>query len=212
MLATQIFVVRHGQTAWNFERRLQGQTDVELDSLGRAQALALVPALGSLHAQRPFDMAISSDLKRAHATALPACTALGIAVATDPVWRERHFGVLEGLSPDEQQAQQAPAFEGWKSRDPLFALPKGESLQVFFNRVAGAMGPLIEQNAGKRILIVTHGGAIDMIYRYASQMALQTERHFDITNASIGMIESLNGKLSIPLWAQTDHLDAISSP
>ncbi|KDO15974.1 hypothetical protein SPRG_18482, partial [Saprolegnia parasitica CBS 223.65] len=92
----ELWLVRHGATAWNAEGRWQGQTDVPLSAVGEAQALALGDHLRALHASQPFDAIVSSDLSRAADTARAIGLALALPVALDEQLREEQYGVLEG--------------------------------------------------------------------------------------------------------------------
>jgi probable phosphoglycerate mutase len=105
----RLFLLRHGRTAWNAQRRFQGQADPPLDEVGRAQAYevaALVAALGP-------DVLVSSDAKRAMQTALPLGEVTGLAVRSEPRLRERSLGHWEGLTRDDVAAQYPDEYADW---------------------------------------------------------------------------------------------------
>ena len=132
--ATRLIAVRHGETAWNVEARLQGQLDIPLNERGQAQARR---AAQSLAEDRP-DVVVSSDLARAHATAQAIASFNGCPLFLEPGLRERSFGSFEGLTHGEVAQRWPEASQRWRSRDPDFAPGDGESLRVFFDRCIAA--------------------------------------------------------------------------
>ncbi len=124
---THLIVIRHGETAWNRERRLQGQLDIPLNDTGRAQACALAEAL----AGEPIDAVYTSDLGRAMQTAAPLAETLGLQVRAEPRLRERCYGDLEGMTYAEVAEKRPEDFARWQARVPAYAPPPGESLRQF---------------------------------------------------------------------------------
>ncbi|MFQ6688294.1 histidine phosphatase family protein, partial [Bordetella pertussis] len=119
---TEIWFIRHGETDWNRQRRLQGWQDIPLNESGREQARLLAERLRDTASEHPFAALYSSDLKRAHDTAASLSAALQLRVRTEPGIRERGFGVLEGLEMENLEQQAPQAAQAWRSRDPLRAL------------------------------------------------------------------------------------------
>lgn len=133
---TRVFALRHGQTAWNAAGRIQGHRDIGLDDTGRWQAARLASAL----ADEPLAAIYSSDLARAHDTALALSAATGVAVQTTVELRERCFGHFEGQSFAVIQQRWPEAAQRWLRREPDFAPGDGESL-TDFSRVAWPWQP-----------------------------------------------------------------------
>ena len=201
--ATRIIAIRHGQTAWNAETRMQGQLDTALDALGSWQAQQLAQAL----AHEPIDAIVASDLSRAMQTAAPLAAARGLRVQPERGLRERCFGVFEGFTyadigrhwPDETQR--------WRARDATFAPARGESLRGFYDRCVAVAERLAEQHAGSAIVWVTHGGVLDCLYRAAARMALDAPRTWTLDNASINRLLHGDQGLMLIGWGDIHHLD-----
>jgi 2,3-bisphosphoglycerate-dependent phosphoglycerate mutase len=205
---TEIFLVRHGETDWNREKRTQGNMDMPLNDLGRAQAKRLVAALQAHHRQRAFDALVSSDLTRAVATIEPTVNALGLALSVDAGWRERHFGVLEGLTQDQMQAQQPQAYAGWLAADPQYQIPQGESLQQLIDRVGNRLTLLTQSHQGQRVLVMTHGGVIDAAARYMGFTPAIGARGYVIANTCICHISFEQQQWVKHFWVQANHLES----
>ena len=118
---TEIFLIRHGETAWNAERRLQGHLDIPLNEEGERQAAALARAL----AGETVDLIVSSDLSRAASTARAVAERHGLPLHTDAALRERCFGAFEGLLYDERESHFPEAYAQWRARDRYARYPDG---------------------------------------------------------------------------------------
>jgi broad specificity phosphatase PhoE len=155
----RLVLTRHGRTAWNQARRFQGQTDIELDDVGRAQALALAGVL-----RGRIEAVVASDLARAAATAQIVADALQIPVlGHDPDLRERGNGVFEGLTHEECAANYPDA---WAAREGRLNLPPpgGETHAQVVERMQRALSRVVArwQSAHASVLVVSHGGALRM--------------------------------------------------
>ena len=202
-----LIAVRHGETDWNRVRRLQGQTDVPLNALGVEQAARLGRAL----AAEPIVAIHASDLLRAATTAEPAAERLGLSIRRDPRLRERHYGVLEGRTFPEFLASHPHEAERLRVRDAHHTIEGGESQQTFFDRVVAAVTEIaadadrtVARGDGQRpaILIVTHGGVLDMLHRAATGLALDAERIAPIPNAVINRLVFDDGAFVVRGWAE----------
>jgi len=203
---THLIVIRHGETAWNRERRLQGQLDIPLNETGQAQARALAGAL----AGEPIDAVYSSDLSRAMQTATPLAEALGLAVRPEPRLRERCYGVLEGMSYAEVAERRAEDFARWQARVPDYAPQHGESLLGFHERAVEIALSLTRRHPGERIALVAHGGVLDCLYREAADMTLEAPRQHELLNASINRLRSDGNRLAVMQWGDVQHLEALT--
>ena len=132
--ATRIIAVRHGETAWNVETRMQGQLDIPLNEKGRWQAARVAAAL----AEEALDAIYSSDLLRASQTADALSHAQALPLVVDRGLRERCFGVFEGLTFTEVEARWPEDSRRWRRREPDFAPEGAESLRQFSARCVGA--------------------------------------------------------------------------
>ena len=205
---TEIFLIRHGETAWNAERRLQGHIDIPLNEEGERQAGALARAL----AGESVDVIISSDLSRAATTARAVAGLQGLPLHTDASLRERCFGAFEGLLYDELEERFPEAYAQWRVRDPHARYPDGErraeTFAEFAQRAVGAVTRIAEMHRGKRIVIVSHGGVLDAVYRAAHDMDITAPRNFDVLNASINRVLWDGEKLEVLRWSDNAHLAA----
>lgn len=202
MSATRLCLVRHGETAWNAEGRVQGQLDIPLSELGHAQARAVAAAL----AGERFDAIYASDLVRVRQTAEPSAGRLGLPVALDAALRERHYGMFESLTYVEVRERYPAEYARFRDKDPEFDFVGGEALKAFERRALTCVAGLIERYAGRSILVFTHGGVLEMVYRHATGMTLSAPRDFEIPNAALNRVEVLAGGWRVAAWAETTHL------
>ncbi len=208
---TQILLIRHGETAWNAVRRLQGHLDIPLSAEGRRQAKALASALQA----EKLDAIISSDLQRAVQTAGEVARLQGLSTRLDPQLRERCFGDFEGKLYSELPEIYPEAYAQWRLRDPDFHFPakpdeptnRGESIREFHQRVVQSLRHYAQQFEGKTIAIVAHGGVLECAYRQAMQLPLNAERSVTIYNASINRFHMQDNLLSLINWGERAHLE-----
>jgi len=203
---TRILLIRHGETAWNAERRLQGHLDIDLNEEGRRQARALAAALRD----EPIDVLVSSDLARASQTAKAVGDARGLPLFIDGRLRERCYGGFEGLLYSDIAARFPAQFAAWQGRDVDAVLPpganQGESFRQFYDRVVGAILGWADSNPGKSVALVAHGGVLECAYRAALGLSLETPRNFTVHNASINRFTVRAGELALESWGEVGHL------
>lgn len=205
MTTTRICLVRHGETDWNAEKRIQGQTDIPLNATGRAQALAA--AFGLSH--HAFTAIYSSDLARAWQTAQAASERLGIEIHGEAGLRERHYGIFQGLTPAEGAQRHPDAHARYAVRDPDYDFETGETLRGFAVRVVEAVERLTRHHAGQSILAVTHGGVLDVVYRQATDRPLERDRDFTIPNAALNWFDIDPHGWHLVKWADRHHLERV---
>ncbi|MFM2347508.1 MAG: hypothetical protein RL654_2261 [Pseudomonadota bacterium] len=199
---TLLTLVRHGETDSNRVHRFQGQLDVPLNATGLLQAERLAERLAGEH----FDVIVRSDLMRVRQTAAPLLWRIARESQVDPAWREQGFGLFEGLTADEVMARHPALWRQWLRQDADFALPGGESVRDFHARANDALDALAARHAGARVLVVTHGGVLDMLWRRVQGQSLSSARACAIPNAGINRLCWRDGTLSIEAWAEVDHL------
>lgn len=150
---TRLIIWRHGNTDWNAAGRVQGQTDVPLNDLGREQARAAAPLLAAL---RP-DAIVASDLSRAADTAAALAALTGLPVGTDPRLRERHFGLWQGLILAEAAERHPAEYARWRAGDPDPGAGI-ETLDDLGKRVGAAFQDAADLAPGGTVVVTTHGG------------------------------------------------------
>lgn len=202
--ATRLIAIRHGETAWNVDTRIQGQLDVPLNDTGRWQAARLARAL----ADEGIRAVYSSDLGRAHETARAVAQAGGQLVINEHGLRERHFGEFEGFTWKEIEERWPAQSERWRKRDPDFAPRGGETLRRFYARVVETVTRLASAHPGQTIALVAHGGVMDCLYRAASRIDLHAPRSWQLGNASINRLLYTPEGFSLVGWSDTLHLEA----
>ena len=200
--ATRIIAIRHGETAWNADSRLQGHRDVPLNEHGRRQAACLAAAL----ADEGIEAVISSDLGRAAETARAFAQPLGLPLTFDAGLRERGFGMLEGHTYDEIEAKFPEMALRWRARDPGFGPPGGEALSEFYARSVAAAARWADAHAGSTIALVTHGGVLDCLYRAALRLELQAPRTWQLGNAAVNRLLHTGEGFTLVGWNDHQHL------
>lgn len=200
---TRIIAIRHGETAWNVDTRIQGQLDIPLSATGRRQAEQLARALRD----EPLAAVYASDLARAWETAQYIVRARSIAVVGEQALRERGFGDFEGKTFAEIQALLPDQSMRWRKRDPEFSPAGGESLTVLQGRVVEAAARLAARHPGEQIALVGHGGVMDVLYRAATRLDIQAPRTWALGNAAINRLLWTPQGFSLVGWADTRHLD-----
>ena len=206
---TELILLRHGETDWNRELRFQGQVDVPLNATGHAQAQRLAQRL----AAEPVHHIVSSDLLRTRQTAQPI---LGLAplaqsseLVTDALLREQNFGRIDGMRVEDIKTQHADVWAGWTQFQSDYAVPDGESTRQFHTRVMQAMHRLAAVYAGQTLVVVTHGGVLDMLYRTVHGLGLNGPRQSTIPNAGYNRVRFDAGRFAILNWADTTHLEGL---
>ncbi len=199
---TRLLLLRHGETAWNQDARIQGHTDIELNTTGHWQARRLAAALADDPPQRVY----ASDLQRAQATALPMAQSFALPLLLDPGLRERCFGAFEGQRFVDIERVDPTAARRWRDRDLDFEPEGGESLRRFHARAVAAVRSLCARHPGECIAIVSHGGVLDCVYREATRTALDAPRNWSIHNACINRLWHGEGGFTLQVWGADQHL------
>jgi probable phosphoglycerate mutase len=202
---TTLLLIRHGETAWNAEHRIQGRLDVPLSTTGMWQAGRLAERL----AGEAIEAIVCSDLARAWMTAVPLADTRGLSMVPEPRLRERVFGIFEGKTLDEIAASHPEEFAAWRARDVDWRIPGGESGTEFIGRVLEAVRDITAAHAGRTVAVVSHGGVLDVIYRHARALAWDAPREHLMLNASINRLQAEPEPLRLRIidWADVAHLE-----
>lgn len=199
---TKIILVRHGETFWNLETRIQGHLDSPLTEKGIAQAEALAQHLKS----QSFAALYSSDLGRAYETARRISAKNGLSVSLTPCLRERNLGILQGqLKGDLEKTfpKEAPYY---RSNDPDHLIPDGETLRQLSKRSVKCLEAIAQKHDGKRVLVVTHNGVLVSILKYTLCIPLETPRYFTSLNTSISVFSYHNKIWNLEVWGDSNHI------
>lgn len=206
---TELIFLRHGETEWNRELRFQGQVDVPLNATGREQARRAGQALAQQAGR--INAVVSSDLPRALQTAEIAASFMRLPIQAERALREQAFGLADGMCVAELQGNFPEVWNQWLRFDANYALPgQSESAVMFSGRVLSGLTELVRQYPEQCVLVVTHGGVLDMVYRAASGQPLSGPRVCSIPNAAINRVSARVERDAIRLsmleWANDAHL------
>lgn len=216
--ATELLLIRHGETPWNAVRRLQGHADIALNDAGKKQAQALANALK----YEKLDAVLSSDLQRAIQTATAIKSAqngLTHPLMSDAIFRERCYGGFEGELINELENKYPEAYRAWRNAEIDTPFPPdkngnvGETVRQFQTRIQTGLYKLAQQaqEAGyQKIALVVHGGVLECAYRIALNQPLDTKRDYKILNASINrfslQLQKNTPQLTLIKWGDVSHL------
>ena len=212
MQATRILAIRHGETLWNVDTRIQGHLNIDLNDTGRWQAERVGHAL----AEEPIQAIYSSDLRRAFETAQAIAMAPTRQRAQTPSpthvtphlqLRERHFGHLQGKTWAEIESDYPEECKLWRSRDPHWSPVGGESLTALRERIQSCVDELASQHLGEQIVLVAHGGVMDALYRLATNQSIDAPRTWHLGNAAINRLLWTPQGLSLVGWGDVSHFD-----
>ena len=197
-----LFLIRHGQTDWNIARRFQGQSDVPLNQTGRQQAKALADRLSAEH----FDFVYSSDLQRAAESATIICRS---GFQSDARLREVNFGDWEGLTYDEIKSKHPEPLAAWETDIFKNAPPNGETLEQLSARVRSMLDELYANYKEQTVLIVAHGGALQVLLCLALNINPTLYWQFHLSTASLSEIAFYPDGAILNLLNDTCHLEKI---
>lgn len=210
--ATELLIIRHGQTAWNKMKRLQGHSDIPLNEKGILQAVALGEALK----HETLDAIFSSDMQRARKTAEEIARWHDLPVKIDQNLRERCYGAFEGLSPEEIEQRYPESHAAWHAADPDHVFPPGERIaespRQFFHRAIGALMRCAEQHPGQKIAVVAHFGIVESAYRKANGIQFGERSRMPVLNTGINRFAIEEGELRMIAWGEAAHLEPLRKP
>jgi probable phosphoglycerate mutase len=201
--STRIIAIRHGETLWNVDTRIQGHLDIGLNAKGRWQADRAAAYL----ADEAISAIYASDLSRAFETAQRIAAPHQLSVTAQKDLRERAFGQFQGKTYTEIEQAFPHEAGAWRRRHPEWAAPGGgESLEALRLRVLGCVNHLAASHRGGQVVLVAHGGVMDMLYRVATGLDLQAPRSWLLGNAAINRLLWSPQGLALVGWGDTTHL------
>jgi probable phosphoglycerate mutase len=205
MTEARLVLIRHGETHWNREGRIQGyHADSSLTEIGHAQANAVAERL----AREGIDALHSSDAGRTRQTVDPISATTGLPIVYDSSLRERNYGIFEGRTFAEIELEYPDDFRKYRDRDPTHATPGGESAERFRDRVVAALEAIAARHQDARVAVVTHGGVLGMLYRHTMNIPLDAPRSYVLANASLNHFRFAGGQWLLDAWADVAHLNA----
>jgi 2,3-bisphosphoglycerate-dependent phosphoglycerate mutase len=195
------YLIRHGESLYNAEGRIQGQSDVELSQLGIRQAEAIADAL----ADEAIDAVFASPLRRAMQTSEPIARRLRLTIQQDDRLKEIHAGIFQGLLWAEIEAKFPDAARPWREQLPDFTIPGGESRRALMVR-GRAVFDSIRESPFRRVAVVAHGGILAAALK--AMLGIPAERNpFSFYNASISKLAWAD-RIKLLTLNQLDHLRA----
>jgi len=181
MKETEIILIRHGETEWNSQKRMQGHSNSDLSSVGQAQ----IQALGQWTKNVPFDLIYSSDSLRAKQTAEAITQFSGHELQFDQRLREKNLGVFEGLTSEEARERHPEVFRLFKTAGSKYVIDEGESTQQLQDRALEIVDEIRIKHPEERVLLVTHGGFIRVVMKHSLGLSLETPTRFLIRNTGV---------------------------
>jgi len=181
MKETEIILIRHGETEWNSQQRMQGHSNSDLSSVGQAQ----IQALGLWMKNEPIDHIYSSDSLRAKQTAEAITQFSGHELKIDLRLREKNLGVFEGLTSEEARERHPEVFRLFKTAGSKYVIDEGESTQQLQDRALEIVNEIRIKHQEERVLLVTHGGFIRVVMKHSLGLSLETLTRFLIRNTGV---------------------------
>jgi probable phosphoglycerate mutase len=202
MKKTEIILIRHGETEWNSQKRMQGHSNSDLSSVGQAQ----IQALGQWMKNVPFDLIYSSDSLRAKQTAEAITQFSGHELQFDQRLREKNLGVFEGLTSEEARERHPEVFRLFKTAGSKYVIDEGESTQQLQDRALEIVNEIRIKHPEERVLLVTHGGFIRVVMKHSLGLSLETPTRFLIRNTGVFRLV-WEDKWLVSLMGGVSHLE-----
>ncbi len=203
----KLYIVRHGETGWNREGRIQGHTDVGLSERGAEQARLLAQRLKSV----PFDAAYASDLSRASDTAAAILQGRDVPLSPTPRLREYHKGVFEGLTEAELRARHPAEYPGYVAKDLDYAPEGGESPRQVIARMSAVINEIKERHLRDSVLVVGHGGSLRAAMMALLGMAMDANWRFVFGNCTLSIIDTYHDNAVLRLFNDGSHLTELDA-
>jgi broad specificity phosphatase PhoE len=201
----RVYIVRHGETEWNAQGRIQGHTDICLSEKGREQARVVSRRL----AEVPFDVAYSSDLSRTRETAQVILGERNVPLHPTPQLREYHKGVFEGLMVHEYSLRYPELYQASLVNDLDFAPPGGETIRQTSARMARFAAQLKKSHLDDTVLVVGHGGSLRSLIVALLSLPLEANWKFVMRNCALSIIYTYPHNAVLHLYNDTSHLSGL---
>ncbi len=203
----RLLIARHGATQYNLDARFTGQVDVPLSPLGERQSHALAEGLAGVH----LDALISSDLRRALATAAPIARLHGLDVQRDPDLREISVGSWSDRTWEAIRTEEPEVVARFEADSVNVAPPGGESVAQLRDRAARALDRWYAAYPESDVLWVTHGGFLAVLLCHVLGMDLTRRWQFRRDNASLTELAATEGRVILVRLNDTRHLAGLST-
>ena len=189
MKETEIILIRHGETEWNSQKRMQGHSNSDLSEVGMGQ----IQALGELMKNVSFDHIYSSDSLRTRETAEAITQYSGHTLQFDQRIREKNLGVFEGLTSTEAKERHPEIYRLFKTAGANYVIDEGESTQQLLERALEFIEEIRLRHPQERVVMVTHGGVVRVLMKHALGLSIDAPTRFIIKNTGIfGLIWNEN--------------------
>ena len=202
----ELLLIRHGQTDWNTQGRVQGGGD--LNNTGIAQSNLLATVLQNSQASTIY----TSPSKRTHQTAVIIATALSLEVNTTPLLKDIDYGVWSGALLADLIKDDPDLFEQWEKDPSSVRFPEGESLLDLRTRISVFMDEITEKHSSDTVVVVTHESPIISMLAVALDIPDSSHRNFHADNASLTVLQFKNTHYILSTFNDTSHLDVIDEP
>ena len=181
MKETELILIRHGETVWNSQQRMQGHSNSDLSEEGRAQ----IESLGQWMKNVSFDHIYSSDSLRARQTAEAITKYSGHTLKIDQRLREKNLGVFEGLTTEEAKERHPEIFRLFKTAGSNYVIDEGESTQQLLDRALEFIEEIRLMHLDKRVVLVTHGGVVRVLIKHTLGLSVGSPTRFLIKNTGL---------------------------
>lgn len=198
-------IVRHGETEWNADGRIQGHTDIGLSEKGAQQS----QLVGERLAEFSIDVAYSSDLQRSADTAREILGQRTVLLQTTSQLREYQKGVFEGLTAEETRHRYPELYAASLVKDLDFAPFGGESTRQTSARIASFVTDVRQRHPDDNVLIVGHGGALRAVFVALMELPLEANWRFFLANCSLSVVDIYPDNAVLRLYNDTSHLDGL---
>ena len=202
----KLFIVRHGETVWNSEGRIQGHTDVQLSERGLEQAGLLGRRLEQVH----FDAAYASDLLRASQTASVILNGREPPIIPTPELREYHKGAFEGMTEPELRDKFPGEYPGYVSKDLDYAPEGGESTRQVSARMTEVIDGIKERHLDDTVLVVGHGGSLRAAMMALLGMPMDANWRFVFGNCTLTIVDTYHDNAVLRLFNDGSHLNGMA--
>lgn len=199
----RLLLVRHCQSTWNSEGRIQGQQDPPLSNAGKTQARALAERLNG----ETLAGVYSSDLARSHDTAQAIAAKHDKIVARDSDLRERGYGIWEG----QELAKLMAISAEWEQHrhNPMWAPTGAENGPELYQRTQAALRRIVHRHEGETVVVVMHGGGLRMYFCHLFGLSLEHYWQVTVGHASLSIVDWEGTVPTLVLWNDTHHLTGI---